>query len=59
MSHMQNDGVHVENKLKDLHPNLYASTLDQELLPSLGLAIAGVFGAYVLVWLLTLPFAFL
>jgi hypothetical protein len=57
MSQIQTDGAHMESKLEDPHSDLYGPTFDQELFPSLGMAIVGVAGAYVLVWLVTLPFA--
>jgi hypothetical protein len=47
---------HGKCNIEDLCPDLYAPTLDNELVPSLGIAIAGVLEAYVLVWLLTMPF---
>jgi hypothetical protein len=57
MSLKHEGGIHLKNTFESLYPVLYAPTLDEELLPSLGLALSGVFGANVLVWLLTLLFA--
>ena len=41
---------------EELPTDLYAPTFDEELMPSLGIAIAGILAAYLLVWLLSLPF---
>jgi hypothetical protein len=57
MLHTHHHQSHEQSNIEDLYPDLFAPTLDKELVPSLGFVLAGVLGAYVVVWLLTLPFA--
>jgi hypothetical protein len=57
MLHTHHHRSQAQSAIEDLYPDHIVPTLDKELVPSLGIALAGVLGAYVVVWLLTLPFA--